>query len=108
VVMLVTLGFLPWNFPRARMFLGDVGSLSLGLLVAVLLITYWQLGALSFWAALLLPAVFLVDATATLLMRIANHRKWYQAHTDHAYQQLILQGWTHAQVWLLCGRVCNC
>jgi Fuc2NAc and GlcNAc transferase len=101
VVMLVTLGFLPWNFPRARMFLGDVGSLSLGLLVAVLLLSYWQLGALSFWAALLLPAVFLVDATATLLMRIANHRKWYQAHTDHAYQQLILQGWTHAQVWLL-------
>ncbi len=101
MLLLVTLGFLPWNFPRARMFLGDVGSLSLGLLMTALLLLSLQHDAISLPQALLLPAVFLVDATATLLLRLWQRRKWYQAHTDHAYQQLVLHGWSHAQVWLL-------
>ena len=101
LLLTITLGFLPWNFPRARMFLGDVGSLSLGLLLAALLLAALKVHAISLPMALLLPAVFIVDATATLCLRLFKGRKWYQAHTDHAYQQLVLRGWSHAQVWWL-------
>lgn len=101
LLLSLTLGFLPWNFPRARMFLGDVGSLSLGLLLAALLLAALQHQAIDPAMAMLLPAVFVLDATATLLLRLSLGRKWYQAHTDHAYQQLVLSGWSHARVWLL-------
>jgi Fuc2NAc and GlcNAc transferase len=101
LLLATTLGFLPWNFPRARMFLGDVGSLSLGMLIAALLLAALQVDAITLPMAMLLPAVFLLDATATLLLRLSKRRKWYQAHTDHAYQQLVLSGWSHVQVWLL-------
>ena len=101
LLLATTLGFLPWNFPRARMFLGDVGSLSLGMLIAALLLAALQVDAITLPMAMLIPAVFLLDATATLLLRLSKRRKWYQAHTDHAYQQLVLSGWSHVQVWLL-------
>jgi len=101
LLLMITLGFLPWNFPNARVFLGDVGSLSLGLLLAALLLAALQVNAISLPMVMLMPALFVLDATATLLLRLANGRSWYQAHTDHAYQQLVLSGWSHAQVWLL-------
>lgn len=92
------LAFIPWNFPRPVIFLGDVGSLSLGLLVGWLLLTYVMAGALSPWVAILIPAVFLVDATATLLLRMWQGEKWFQPHTKHAYQRLVHQGRSHTQV----------
>ena len=95
------LGFLPWNFPHARIFLGDVGSLTLGLAVAVISLRALQVGALSLPVVLILSSVFAVDATATLLRRAWTGARWWQPHREHAYQRLVTSGWSHAAVWWL-------
>ena len=95
------LGFLPWNFPRARVFMGDAGSTALGFAIGALLLLGVLRGALSVPAALLLMAVFGVDATLTLLRRIRRGERWYTAHKQHVYQRLIGEGWPHGRVLLL-------
>jgi len=94
-------GFLPWNLGRARVFMGDVGSLSLGYLFAALLVYGVASGAFSLPAALLVMALFLADATLTLLARISRGERWYNAHRQHVYQRLIAHGWSHGRVALL-------
>ncbi len=96
-------GFLPFNFPRARIFMGDVGSGVLGLLVAVALL--WQLATPSIAAAsgLVLCSAFATDATCTLLSRMLRGRRWYSAHREHLYQWLVRCGWSHARVVALYG-----
>lgn len=91
-------GFLPFNFPRARIFLGDVGSGFLGVGAAFLLLLAWfeQLRPLP--ALLLLPSAFLLDAGLTLLSRIYRGRRWYRPHREHLYQWLVRRGMSHAQV----------
>lgn len=80
------LGFLPWNFPRARIFMGDSCSGFLGITLG--LIALWQSKAapemLAMWLTLL--GVFIVDATFTLLRRLIRGDRFYQAHRTHAYQ----------------------
>jgi Fuc2NAc and GlcNAc transferase len=79
-------GFLLWNFPPAKIFMGDVGSGFLGLIVGLLsIITAWSKPELIYcWAILL--GVFIVDATFTLARRILRGEKFYEAHRSHAYQ----------------------
>lgn len=91
------LGFLPFNFPRARIFMGDVGSGVLGLLVAVALL--WQVGTPGIASAsgLVLCSAFVTDATCTLLLRMLCGRRWYSAHREHLYQWLVRRGWSHAR-----------
>lgn len=93
-----TLGFLPFNFPRARVFMGDVGSGVLGLLVAVAV--GWQLSipALDPYTGLIACSAFVTDATATLLSRMVRGRRWYSAHREHLYQWLVRGGRRHAAV----------
>lgn len=79
------LGFAPFNKPVARIFLGDVGSLPLGLLGAYLLYRLAGTGALT--AALILPLYHVMDSTITLLRRLARGEKVWQAHRSHFYQQ---------------------
>jgi Fuc2NAc and GlcNAc transferase len=82
-----TAGFLVVNWPPARIFMGDVGSNFLGYLLVVIAIKtlhQHQLG-LSTW--LILPAVFWLDASVTLLRRIMTDQPFYKAHRTHAYQQ---------------------
>ena len=95
------LGFLPWNFPRARVFMGDAGSTALGFGIGALLLLGVQQEALPLPAALLLMSVFIVDATLTLLRRIRRGERWYTAHKQHVYQRLIGEGWPHGRVLLL-------
>lgn len=77
-------GFLPWNWHRARIFLGDVGSVPLGYLIGFLLLT---LAARGFWAAaLVLPLYYLIDATWTLLARLLRGERVWEAHREHWYQ----------------------
>ena len=80
------LGFLPFNLPKARIFLGDVGSGALGYALAAL--GMWL--ALRDWSqapALLLPlSAFLIDASLTLAARMARRQRWWLPHTEHAYQ----------------------
>jgi len=78
-------GFAPFNRPVARLFLGDVGSLSIGLLVGWMLLQLAGTGALA--AAILLPLYYLMDATITLLRRLARGEKVWEAHRSHFYQQ---------------------
>lgn len=95
------LGFLPWNFPRARVFMGDAGSTALGFGIGALLLLGVLREALPLPSALLLMSVFGVDATLTLLRRVRRGERWYTAHKQHVYQRLIGKGWPHGRVLLL-------
>ncbi|MGO4706449.1 glycosyl transferase [Microvirga sp. 2MCAF38] len=86
------LGFAPFNKPVARLFLGDVGSLSIGLLVGWMLLELAGSGA--FAAALLLPLYYLLDATTTLLRRLARGEKVWEAHRSHFYQKATDNGFS--------------
>ena len=81
------LGFAPFNRPVARLFLGDVGSLPVGLLVGWMLLELAASGAIA--AAILLPLYYLADATITLLRRLARGERIWEAHRSHFYQQAI-------------------
>ena len=91
-------GFLPWNWQRARIFMGDVGSGFLGFVLAALALGSENAGAMPALVWLLLLGVFFVDATATLIRRILRRERWYAAHRGHAYQRATQAGWSHAQV----------
>ena len=93
-------GFLASNFPPARIFLGDVGSSSLGLLAAALSLWGAELGLLPLWVAWLAFSPFIVDATWTLLARLVRGERVWEAHRSHHYQRLVLAGWTHRQTVL--------
>lgn len=80
-----TLGFAPFNRPVARMFLGDVGSLPIGLLLSWCLLQLAFAGHLA--AAILLPLYYLCDATVTLLRRVARREPFWLAHRSHFYQR---------------------
>jgi len=91
-------GFLPFNFPRARIFLGDVGSGALGFLIAALLWLAAMREPRWFAVGLLLLSSFLIDATATLSYRFWRGRRWYSAHREHLYQWLVRRGWSHSRI----------
>ena len=91
-------GFLVWNWPPARIFMGDVGSGFLGAVFAVLALASEITGALPLVAWLVLLAVFIVDATCTLVQRLFTGRRWYTAHRSHVYQRLVQAGWSHGKV----------
>lgn len=90
------IGFAPFNRPIAQVFLGDVGSLPIGLLSAYLLYRLAGAGALT--AALILPLYPVMDATITLFRRLARREKVWQAHRSHFYQQATDNGFSVSQV----------
>jgi UDP-N-acetylmuramyl pentapeptide phosphotransferase/UDP-N-acetylglucosamine-1-phosphate transferase len=90
------IGFAPFNRPVARLFLGDVGSLPIGLLVGWLLLNLAADGHLA--AALLLPLYYLADTTITLLLRLARSERMTQAHRSHFYQRAVAAGFSVPQV----------
>ncbi|MEN1957982.1 glycosyl transferase [Luteimonas changyuni] len=102
------LGFLPFNFPRATIFLGDVGSGVLGFALAVLAVLL-LLPERTAEGAGLVPLVFLplsaflIDAALTLARRIVRRERWWSAHVGHAYQRLAAARGSHVPVTLLYG-----
>ncbi|MAT10473.1 MAG: hypothetical protein CMM02_05620 [Rhodopirellula sp.] len=95
------LGFLPYNFPKPRMFLGDVGSITLGFIISVNL--FWILlhfGQKYFIPLILLHINYILETSITLARRFFNKEKWYLAHNEHFYQKLYRAGKTHVQVSL--------
>ena len=98
LVAAAALGFLGWNWPPARIFMGDVGSGFLGFTFGALSLIAGRSGALPLALCLLLAGVFAFDATITLLRRAARGEPWHQAHRSHAYQRLVQAGSTHAEV----------
>ena len=93
-------GFLIFNFPPARIFMGDVGSSTLGLLAGTFSLWGTRDGIFPFWIALLVFSPFIVDATVTLLRRLFRGEKVWQAHKTHYYQRLVQAGWGHRKTVL--------
>lgn len=92
------LGFLVWNWPPAKIFMGDVGSGTIGFLLAVLALAGEKTAQLPALLWVIILALFVWDATFTLIMRVMAGERWYAAHRSHAYQRLTQLGWTHKAV----------
>jgi Fuc2NAc and GlcNAc transferase len=97
----LVIGFLFWNWPRARIIMGDTGSGFLGYIFAVLALHGSQETPHAFWVFTILLAVFLVDATLTLLRRLVSGEPFYQPHCTHSYQILAQRWQSHKKVTLL-------
>jgi Fuc2NAc and GlcNAc transferase len=99
-VVAVVLGFLVWNFPlpRAQIFMGDVGSVFLGFLVAIFALAgerWYQVPSL-FWVMLYGVAIF--DPTMTMIRRMLNKEQWWLGHRKFAFQRLQNIGWSHRKI----------
>ena len=100
-------GFLPFNFPRPRIFLGDVGSVPLGFSCGVLLI--WMAVTATdsalYKTLAVLPFYFYLEGSLTVIRRLYRGEKLSHAHREHFYQRLVRAGWSHTRttgwVWLL-------
>lgn len=94
VMVLGLVGFLLFNLPPAKVFMGDVGSATLGFISFYMALAgqkYYQI-PIGYW--FILNSLFLFDATLTLLRRILNHEKWFAPHKKHAYQRLKQYGFS--------------
>ena len=95
------LGFLIWNWPAARLFMGDAGSIPTGFLMAALAVVGAVQGNLDFACWFILLAVFITDASWTLCWRVVSRQKFTQAHRSHAYQRLSRHWGSHQSVVIL-------
>ncbi|MBV1921859.1 MAG: glycosyltransferase family 4 protein [Pseudomonadales bacterium] len=93
-------GFLVWNWPPARIFMGDACSGFLGFVLGLLAIIISTETSMSLWSWLILFGVFVVDASVTLLRRMERGDVWYEAHRSHSYQILSRQWGAHQSVTL--------
>ena len=109
VVSVSAAGFLVFNFPPAKIFLGDVGSSTLGFLAAAFATWGSMDGFIPLWASVLLFSPLIVDATVTLLRRLLQGRRVWEAHKTHYYQRLVRLGWSHRRtvLWEYC-LMCSC
>jgi Fuc2NAc and GlcNAc transferase len=93
-------GFLLWNWPPARIFLGDVGSGYLGYVIVVLAMAATRDNPVALWVWLILGGAFFVDATVTLVRRTLRNERVHEAHRSHAYQWLARRWGSHRGVTL--------
>jgi Fuc2NAc and GlcNAc transferase len=91
-------GFLYWNWPKAKIFMGDVGSTQLGFILVVLGIYFHNTLRFSILNWIMLTSPFWFDATLTLYRRWRNGEKLSQAHRKHIYQRIIQSGFSHKKV----------
>ncbi len=97
------IGFLCWNFPPAKIFMGDAGSGFLGFILAGLSLQAAWIAPQLLWSWIILLGVFIVDATLTLLRRLIRREKVYEAHRSHAYQYAARHYYAHKPVTLVVG-----
>jgi Fuc2NAc and GlcNAc transferase len=100
-----TLGFLVWNFPPAKIFMGDAGSGFLGLMLGALSLQAAVARPVLFWSWLVLLGVFIVDSTMTLIRRLLRGERVYEAHRSHAYQHATQEYGDHRTVTLAVAAV---
>lgn len=93
-------GFLLDNFPPARIFLGDIGSIPLGFLAGTLMLLGQRDGLFDVWVPVMIFSPFILDATATLIRRALHGERIWEAHRRHYYQRLVLSGWGHRRTVL--------
>lgn len=101
VLAMACLGFLAWNWPPAKIFMGDAGSGYLGYVLAILALLAGRESAAGLLVWLILGGVFFVDATLTLVRRLARGERVHQAHRTHAYQWLARRWGSHRRVTVL-------
>lgn len=97
VVAAAALGFLLFNLPPARIFMGDSGSGLLGYLAALALLAGARRGSVPLWQGAMLFSPFIFDASYTLVRRLARRERVWEAHRTHLYQRLVLVGWGHGR-----------
>lgn len=93
-------GFLLDNFPPARIFLGDVGSVPIGFLAGALTLLGQRDGLFDVWVPVMVFSPFILDATATVVRRALRGERVWEAHRVHYYQRLVLSGWGHRRTVL--------
>lgn len=93
-------GFLMLNFPPARVFMGDAGSIPLGFLAGALGLAGISRGLWAWWFPLVAFSPFFVDASVTLVRRAIRRERVWRAHREHAYQKLVRSGWSHRRLLL--------
>ena len=91
-------GFLAWNLPPARVFMGDAGSIPLGYLAGALGLAGFAAGAWPAWFPVVVFGPFIVDASLTFARRVVRREPFWRAHRSHAYQRLVLGGWSHRRL----------
>ena len=99
VLVVGSLGFLIFNWDKASIFMGDVGSATLGFIVSIFIFSDTANGNIYIWLVLL--SFFWVDATVTLVRRYLNQESLSLAHRKHAYQRLNQAGWKHSRIVLM-------
>ena len=109
-VAMGALGFLMHNFPPARIFMGDAGSITLGFLAGTFMLLGVRDGIFDLWVPIMIFSPFIADATATLLRRALRRKRIWEAHREHYYQRVVLSGWSHRRtvlaeygIMILCG-----
>ncbi len=105
LLIAAVVGFACWNFPRARIFMGDAGSGFLGVTLGILALSAAAASRQLLWSWLILLGVFIVDATFTLLRRLLRGEAVYQAHRSHAYQAAARRFGRHAPVTVAVGLI---
>ena len=98
-------GFLAWNYPPARIFMGDAGSGFIGIVLGVLSLWTAQQATQVFWCWFILLGCFMVDATTTLVRRVRRGERFHEAHRSHAYQYASRQHGSHKRVSLAVGAI---
>jgi len=98
VLAIAAVGFCCWNFPKAKIFMGDIGSCFIGLQLGLFAIYYANLDINFFWCVIILLGTFISDATVTLVRRFVRGQKIYLAHREHAYQHLAIKLGSHAPI----------
>jgi len=105
MLLAASLGFLIWNWPPAKVFMGDVGSGFLGFTLGVLALFSSEADSNRVWPWLILLAAFVTDATVTLLRRMFLRVRWYEAHRSHAYQHGAKAFGSHAKVTIVVAAI---
>ena len=105
ILIVSVLGFLIWNWPKARIFMGDVGSTQLGFIIVVLGVYFHNEEKLSIIYWLMLSAPFWFDASLTLFRRWRRKEYLSQAHRKHIYQRLVQSGFSHLRVDIFLGLI---
>lgn len=101
ILILAVFGFLIWNWPEAKIFMGDIGSTQLGYILVILGIFFNNNQEFNILGLLILSSLFWVDASLTLYRRWRNKEKLTQAHNKHAYQRITQSGFSHRKTILI-------
>ena len=98
MLVAATFGFLCWNFPKSRIFMGDTGSSFIGFIIGLFVIQAAWYAPELIWGWLILLGAFITDATVTLIRRVKRGEKFYEAHRSHAYQYAARKFRSHVKV----------